>query len=510
MKKTNKLHTLIHSMDKSEKRYFQLSSNLSGKSENKKYLKIFSLLQSMKEYDEKKFIALTKAKGISIKNLGSDKAYLYYQILKSLRKINSGNKVKTEVREWLDISDVLFSKGLYDQSLSACNKAKKLAERHTIISILPDVLLTERKILFFLNKKIDNKENYNVIKQSADEIHDFAHSDYLYRKALSILQEVGRIRLEKEASSYDELLSSPFFSADYLGTHARIRKNQTLAVVHFSKGETKKEYERMKDNLDIMDAHPDFKNEHIYEYIIFFSHVLRLTKFVNYENYEKLLADFFQLGEQLAPNKQKAKAQVYSLGYSTETVRLLEEGLYDKGVLLIPKIQQLKRKYGHLIPSSVYMTFEYKFAYFHFGTGNLTKALKHINHIINNYTESDRKDVFRYAKVFSLVIHYELGNYSLISYNIRSLHSFLKKRQLLYFSENATIQCLKKLPRAKSKEDAREILTQTKEQILSRLNENERVRHFLEFFDIITWIDSKLENKTFMEVKRQKIRNKQH
>jgi hypothetical protein len=505
MKRADKLHTLIHSMDKSEKRYFQLSSNISGNSENKKYLKIFSLLQSMKEYDEKKFIGLTKIKGISIKNLGSDKAYLYYQILKSLRKLNSGNKVRTEVREWLDISDVLFSKGLYDQSLSACNKAKKLAERYTIISLLPDVLLTERKIFFFVNKKVDNHDNQHAIKQSTDKIYSFAHSDYLYRQALSILQEVGRVRLEKEASSYDELLSDPLFSNDNLGIHAHIRRNQTLAIIHFSKGETQQEYERMKDNLDIMDTNPNFKNEHIYEYIIFFSHVLRLTKFVNYQNYEKLLADFFQLGEQLEPSKRKAKAQIYSLGYSTETVRLLEEGLYENGVLLIPGIQQLEKKYGHLIPTSVYMTFEYKFAYFHFGMGNLTQALKHINLVINNYTESDRKDVFRYAKVFSLIIHYELGNYSLISYNIRSLHSFLKKRELLYFSENATIQCLKKLPRAKSKQGARDILIHTKEQILSRLNKNERVRHFLEFFDVITWIDSKLENKTFMEVKQEKF-----
>lgn len=503
MKKIDKLYTLIHSMDKSEKRYFQLFSNLSGDSENKKYLKIFEVLHGMKQYDEGKFIESVALKGLPIRNLGSDKAYLYYQILKSLRKLNSSNQAKSEAREWLDISDVLSTKGLYDQALSACNKAIKVIDKYNLVSIRSDALLTRRKIIFYINGTVDNDANKKSILGALDELGDFVKADYLYRNALFILRDVGKVRLEKEASPFDEIISDPLFEQASPSLHAQIRLNQTMAVIHFSKGETLEEYKMMQSNLKIMDSDPFFKEDNIYEYIIFFSHVLRLTKFVDRKNYEQLLRDFFLFGEELDRNKRKAKAQIFSLGYSTETVRLLEEGLFHKGVELIPEIQKLNKKYGKLIPRSVYMTFEYKFAYFYFGLGNLTAALKHINHLMNHYTESDRKDVFRYAKIFSLIIHFELGNYSLISYNIRSLYSFLKKRSLLYSSENTIIQCLKQLPRAKSKADKMKILEETRKELMSHFKENERERNFLIFFDIITWIDSKLENKSFLEMKME-------
>lgn len=501
MKKNDKLHTLIHSMDKSEKRYFQLFSNLSGDSKNKKYLKIFEVLHGMNQYDEDKFVESIALKGLPVRNLGSDKAYLYYQILKSLRKLNSSNLAKSEAREWLDISDVLSMKGLYDQALSACNKAIKVIDKFNLVSIKADALLTRRKILFYLNGSVDNEANKTIILSALKELEDFVKADYLYRNALFILKDVGKVRLEKEASPFNDIISDPLFTSQSDSLHAQIRLNQALAVIHFSKGETLDEYKMMKTNLEIMDTHPYFKEDNIYEYIIFFSHVLRLTKYVDYKEYEELLNGFFTFGEELDKNKRKAKAQIFSLGFSTEMVRLLEEGMFEKGIGLIPEIQKLNKKYGKLIPRSVYMTFEYKFAYFYFGLGNLTTALKHINLLINNYTESDRKDVFRYAKIFSLIIHFELGNFSLISYNIRSLYSFLKKRDLLYSSENTIIQCLKQLPRAKSKTDKMNILKQSKDDLMSHFRENERERNFLVFFDVITWIDSKLENKSFLEMK---------
>lgn len=507
--KKDKLHRLIHLMNKSEKRYFQLFSKISGDSKNKKYLKIFDAMHQISKYDEQKFFTLLEKNNVSSKNIGSDKIYLYNQILKSLRIVNSSDHAKIEAREWMDICDILFSKGLYEQALQACRKAAKIVNKYNIISLKIDVLLTQRKVSSYMKKSFDNKKSLDEIIKAVNDINEFVEIDFLYRKSIMLLSEIGKIRRENEGDVFIDILNRPLLNKESSNIHSIIRKNQTLAVIHFSKGEIKDEYKRMENNLELMDADPDFKEENIYEYVIFYSHVLRLTKYIDYQNYPKLLEGFFELGNSIKKSKLKIKAQIYSLGYSTETVRFLERGLYEEGVALIPKIKALVKEYGNLVPRSVQITFEYKFAYFYFGLGNLIAALKYINNVINDYSENDRKDVFRYAKIFSLIIHYELGNYSLVSYNIRSLQSFLKKRNLLYSTENTIIQCLKKLIRFKHNQDVQIIFEETKEKIILDFEENPKNKEFLVFFDVLVWLESKIKNISFQEMKNMSLNVKE-
>ncbi len=502
--KNDKLFALIRSMNKSEKRYFQLFSGISGDAKGKRYLQVFNAMQSLKRYDEKLLTKRLIDKGISIKNLSVEKHYLYNQILKALCQVNSIKSAKVEVRQYMDMAEVLFTKGLYEQALNFCHKALKTIDEYQIMGLRTDALLMERKVLGYLSNNEELLDNSERFRSSIQGLDEFLHQDELYRDSIRQLYKVGKVRNDEEATVFQSILKQLDTEKEQMGLHASIRRNQTLAAIHFSNNEVEKEYECMRNNLDLMDGHPKFKEEHIYEYVVFYSHILRMAKKIKEENYPLLLEEFLELGESIEASKPNIKARVFSLAYSTESVRLLELGDFERGVQLIPTIQGILKEYGDFIPRSVHMTFEYKFAYFHFGNGNLTRALAHINVVINDYSESDRNDVFRYAKIFSMIIHFELGNYALISYHTRSMMSYLKRRGILYPTEKDIIHCLKNLPKCKGEETRHKLLADTKEKILVHFEEDQREKNLLLFFDIIAWLESKITGQSFGDVKRDK------
>ena len=84
--KNDFVHQLVHSLTKSEKRYFKLFSQVQSGTKN--YLKLFDALESLVTYDSKQL--RKKLKG-SPMNLSYEKKYLGKMLLKSLRNFEGEN-----------------------------------------------------------------------------------------------------------------------------------------------------------------------------------------------------------------------------------------------------------------------------------------------------------------------------------------------------------------------------------------------------------------------------------
>src|SRR3978361_1090455 len=82
MKPSNDLYDLITSLSPNEKGYFKKQCQKSGTT-SRKYIKLFDAIAAQKEYDEK---ALKKKlnDAVLIRNLSSEKNYLYHLILEAV------------------------------------------------------------------------------------------------------------------------------------------------------------------------------------------------------------------------------------------------------------------------------------------------------------------------------------------------------------------------------------------------------------------------------------------
>ena len=114
-------------------------------------------------------------------------------------------------------------------------------------------------------------------------------------------------------------------------------------------------------------------------------------------------------------------------------------------------------------------------------------------------------------KLFNLVIHYELNNFELLDYLVKSTERFYLKRKKSaetgYEFEVMFIRSFKLLVKP-TRSTSQNI--QTLKHLLDELktlmsDQNEKVA--LEYFDYLTWIEAKIDNRSYGELKKHNHRN---
>ena len=138
------LFQLIKSLEKAEKRHFKLYIKRNSAKEDLKVIQLFDAVAALPEYDER--LLLKKLTSIEKPQLANLKTHLYKQVLASLRLLKSNDSVDLQLHEQLDHARILYSKGLYHQSLKILDKAKLLAQQYHQDSFLIQIISLEKKI----------------------------------------------------------------------------------------------------------------------------------------------------------------------------------------------------------------------------------------------------------------------------------------------------------------------------------------------------------------------------
>jgi hypothetical protein len=134
------------------------------------------------------------------------------------------------------------------------------------------------------------------------------------------------------------------------------------------------------------------------------------------------------------------------------------------------------------------------------------KSLRWINKILNDAEADIRYDMLCLARIFNIIIHYELKNHELIENLEGSAYRYLQKKKLLYQAEKALLDFLKKNKNVLfEKKRIPEIFTRLKESVVN-LSRDPYEQQLIEQFDMLAWIESKIQNKTFEEILKSKNR----
>lgn len=130
---TVKLHRLIISLKKEEKRFFKLFTKKQNYKEDSFYLQIFDYLDKTEEVDREKF----KKKFQAVKGLSGLQSYLYKLILKSLRNQPAYQDIDATLREGLADLSILYQKELLTEVQETLEELLKLAQLHDKVFFLP-------------------------------------------------------------------------------------------------------------------------------------------------------------------------------------------------------------------------------------------------------------------------------------------------------------------------------------------------------------------------------------
>ncbi|MBI2269244.1 MAG: hypothetical protein HYU69_02685 [Bacteroidetes bacterium] len=501
---SSNLFDLIKSLTKQEK----ISFTLYTKRNEKKlvYIKLFETINNRGEYNEE---YIRKLMGLTSSHLSELKNYLYNLILESLEIHHKESNAEIILHRTVIHIHILYKKGLYSQCLKLVKKAYKIAEVEENFSVMTELyyweslLAQKNRNILELKNALKNKDrirecftkNYNL----------FEYTELKLQAALLIVQR--QIFLNRaETTKVNTILSHKLLSdgSGIMSDKARVQYYQIKNVLFASLCDFVSSNQILDQFIQFMEDKQGITSSNLSTYcntlhnkIVF---TLSINKFEEAQKNLKKLDHAIMLKKQL----DKTDLHVTLLSYYTLSSGLyIKTGEFQKG---LEYISLLKKDFiFNNLPKSKQLILHHNCAYLFIGTNAFRNALSELNAIVNTATD-ERSDIFSFAKILLLIVHYELNNMELLESLIRStLRYFLKKGNLFKF-EKAIINFIgKKLPRVNGKKELIAAFKDLKEELMS-LSHDSVEKSAFEYFDFISWLESKIENRPFVKIVIEKAK----
>ena len=512
MKPSGELFKLIKSLSKSEKRFFKLSSTL--QSGEKNYLKLFDAIERQKEYNEEE-IKEQFQKERFIKHLPSEKNHLYKLILKSLRAYHSDSSVSSILKEEIKNIEILYQKALYNECTKLIRKAKKLAYSHEKFYYLSELISWEKRLLEeeYLSGKFDKNLDELISEEQKviEQLRNVAEYQILYSKINYVFRMGGYARNDREREIVEEISNHHLIKGKNTALSRR-----AAATCYYIKGlcaVTKHDLENSFSNfsrvVDIFENNPVLIQDIPKQYIKSLSNLLFCyIDGKKYDEFFELINKMRSLQDQPGFTSTDIKLKIFTSTYNSELLAYDRMGNYQKGVEIIEDVLSGIEKYQDKITKEEKILFFYNIAYTYFGAGNYKSSLHWLNKVLNDNEPNLRQDVYSFARLFNLIIHYELGNYDLLDYIVKSTSRFYLRRKREYDREyrfeTIFLKYVKKLAKSSDKPERLQSSFMDLRQEIEKVLEDDYEKVALEYFDFLSWIDSKVDGVSFEKLKKDK------
>lgn len=507
MKTSDDLFELIKSLDQTEKRYFKLfaAMNVRKTGDDNNYVRLFDFIDKQASnqgnYDEEAVKDHFKGEKF-IKQLHVLKGYLYNVILRSLRLYNSEKSKVNELNGMLRDIDILFHKSLYGQCKKLINKAKKIAISHEKYTQLLEIIDMEKALSraesYAKRNEEDLDNTYYEVNDAVEKIRNINDFWRLSTKSFFLRKKYGNIRNEEELNKFNELMKNPLLKSEDKATtyFSRNFYYNIKGLFYLTKGDYENLLKYSKKLVDFLEANPELMRSN--NYLAALNNLLIVQ--METKKYDDAMITIKKI-RAIEPESKAMRSQIFIISYDNEMNLYLLKGDFNEGVKLVPKIESgLKEFYGRIDQESEIL-FYYNIAYIFFGAGKYEKSLEWINKILNKKDIKLREDIQAYSRLLNLFVHYELGNFDLMEYEIKSTRRFLESHNYLNESEKVILSFLNKLINQDTAQLRQELFNDLKFRVTKRSKETSKI---LEYFDILSWLDSKIDESPFAEKVRDK------
>lgn len=503
---TDTLFLLIKSLEKSEKRNFKLYIKRHSGGNDLKMVQLFDALDKMDTYDEASL--LKKNKTIKKQQLSNMKAHLYRQILSSLRLIKDEHNIDIQLHEQMDYARILFNKGLYLQALKVLDRMKELARHHHQFTYLQQVLFFEKKIeALYITRSMQDRADR--LSSEADEVNTrlslISQLSNLSLELYSWYIRHGHARNEKDVQSVTAFFEKHFpdRARHVSGFYEELYLYQSYCWLAFIKQDFLTYYRYTQKWVDLFD-HEKFMITVETGHYIKGLHNLLSAHFdlQNPERFNEVLREFERFAHSReVMNNENNKILVFIYLSTARINRHFLEGTFSEGTKLVPLIEEKLKDYELYLDRHRILVFYYKFASIYFGSADYGTAIDYLNKIIN-WKMDLRTDLQCYARLLHLIAHYELGNFELLEFLIKSVYRFMSKMENLSVVEEEIFKFLRRAFRISPADIKPEFV-----KLLEKLRQQERNRFETRAFvylDVISWLESKIEDVPVQDVIRKK------
>jgi len=510
--KSYHLFNLIKSLSKGEKRFFKIYISRLSSPGDKKFVILFNEIEKQKVYDENKILA--KQKSLNPKQFSNLKAHLYVQVLKCMKLCNSSNLENLKITELIDFSRILYNKCLYKECVKMLDKAKRMAIKNDRAVLLLEILELEK---YVIPKTFDdgNEERVNrlvletqVVAESIKNINAFSN---LSLKLNSYYVKRGFIKTKKDLENVINYFnaSMPKFSLEKLSFQEKLYLNSCYVGFYFFCQDFKRGFEHAKNWVKLFEEQPEMKRHKLEMYIKSLNSLLAVqNKLYKYKEFSETQKQLIAIKR----NKSLVLTENINLNlfkaiYVHEINRHFMLGEFKSGIRIVGALESELNKFVPKLDKHSVLLLYYKIACLYIGSGNYKIATKWLNKIYNEKESDFREDIYSFTRILLLVCHFELGNDYLVESTIRSTYRYFRKKGQLSQYQKYILHFLKDLFFDATERNLKKQFVILKKQMLG-LEKNKYEKRAFMYFDIISWLESKIENRTVQEIIKEKAENK--
>lgn len=509
------LYQLIKSLSRAEKRYFKVNMSRTQSGENPKFVQLFDILDKMKVYDEAKI--LKKAPNFNPTQVSNLKAHLYKQLLLSLRLQHFNHNIDMEIRQQLDYAKLLYNKGLYMQSLKLLDKTKTIAMEAQQNMLCVEIIEFEKLIESqYITRSIEGRAE-QLTTESKDLDDSVYRSNRLSDLALQLYGlyiKMGHIRNEEDKKAVEDFFEGELSqiegiqTAD-LGFYEKLHLYRSYVWYYYILQNFPYCYRYADKWVNLFVKNPVMIEREPFHYVKGLNNLLAAVYNTRY--YSKFvevlqwLKDFG--GFKVVKLHENIQIQVFLFTSIHRINRHFLEGTFTEAKELVPDIEAQIKDLGKKLDKHRILVFYYKIACIYFAADDYLIAIDYLNRIIDQRDVQLRKDIHCFARILLLISHFEMKHHTLIESQVKSTYRFLKKMNDFHGMQEAILQFLRRLPKMLPNQLLGEFVSLHQKLVNLSADPYEK-RTFL-YFDIISWLESKIEGRAVEEVIRGKFLEEQ-
>ena len=485
------LHDLVKSLTKTEKRYIKVQSGTGSKD----YIHLMNALMEQKVFDEAKLIKDNEGANF-LKHLPVNKKYLYEVLLKSLTNFRQ-KKLEDQVLDKVNAVNILIEKGLFLAAFRELKKGQKTAEKFEFFQLRIMLCALEKQLLSGRHfKKQDDHtidQVFEVEMNSLEQLKNTNEYWYLAQQVAQFQLRFQKIQTETQQKHIESITQSPQFQTLSLATNFRSKLYfyQANATYQFMLGNVERAYDINRSFLDLLDANPHFLKLYAERYIATLNNMLIDSLVIG--KYDILQEGIQRLVMILQrPEFQSIKniaARVFRQRYLLLLNWSLRQRDFEKAMEWVPEIEEGLEQFGKRIEKHHRITFYYLTAYLLFQSQRYDQALKWNNRILDESKEDVVKEIFYFARILNLLIHYELKNYTLLESLLLSTPKYLKSRRVIYTTEKALFRFLGRVLNSVDKIQQQQLIANFKHEIHDLFQHPDEQRVF-NYLDLKFWINN--------------------
>ena len=514
MSKGDRLYQLVNSLELNEKRYFKLQASLQKRDSN--LAKLFDYYVDSKGFDEAELRERFKGQKF-LEQLAVTQNHLYDSILRAMRLYHLKRSLNFRLYGMLQDVQFLYEKGLVEQSTVTLKKVRKAAIKNDCFSIILNVLDWESRLLsegFYVGK---DESDIDAVSEEYYEILGALQNEREYIDLQSkIFNNYYKVGIERQNADYktNDQIINQFALRDpnraltfrskccYLNIHAQYNKIN---------GNWQKAYEYRTELLRIIDEQfgTGFNKDIIKRYFVAVNNLIPIcVRLRKWDEVEELIEKMTTIEDRSLKThfSDEMRMRIFMQSSIAKLAVYARLGRVDKGIELIDKIENRRHEFERYHRKYVLLHLYFNIAYFLFAVGKHSPAIRWLNLVLNDTDIRTAEDLHSSTRILTMILQYEVGRSELLEYLARSTYRFLSKLEGLYQFEEILLTFMKRFSKNDQLRYDKEVFKKLR-QDLQEAGYEPSERNALSTLDLISWVESKIEDRPLHEILKAKNSN---